>query len=666
MAHSGRRHLLFGLLATVLVAVAVRVTYYRELVRTQDFGRLMVDAQAYDRAAHGILEGSWPGDRVYYQDPLYPYVLAAQYALIGDSPARTAAVQMTLGVVTVVLVFFLAASVLGTLEAVIAGLLAATYKLFPFYEGFVLKTSLGVLLFSAALLTLVRARRKGYWLSFLSGALLGLASLVRANLLLQIPIALVWLLWPDSDSGWRRRSLRAAGHLLGVLIALAPFTWHNLRCGEFVLTTAQAGQNFYTGNNAGNDTGTYRPPFAVRPHPFFEELDFRRLAEREAGRELRPTEVSLFWFGKAFEWMRENPGDAARLFARKLALVLNHMEVPDNVSFQESAEETAFLRAPLPVFWVVLVLAALGLAVHTWSPATRLLAFALLALALSIALFYVFARYRIPMVPILLLFAAAAPAALVARIREKRWGRVALGLLVASAAGWVASRDLYPVNAAHAHYNRAVNAHHAGDHERALARVDAALLADPNHLLAHLLRADLRLGHGDLEGAAQDLRNAVPQSQGTPYEPQALVLLGRMQVKHGRVEDGLRYFVRALAIESHHVRATLEAASAEKSLGRGERAIERLRDFLRADPGNAEILNALGILEGEAGRFELARDAFQRAITSDPSNVAARLNLGRALEALGETDAARAVYRGILQVEPANAAAKRRLEALGG
>ena len=43
----------------------------------------MVDGRSYHEKALAILGGDWLGDRIFFQDPLYPYFLAALYAVFG-------------------------------------------------------------------------------------------------------------------------------------------------------------------------------------------------------------------------------------------------------------------------------------------------------------------------------------------------------------------------------------------------------------------------------------------------------------------------------------------------------------------------------------------------------------------------------------------------------
>ncbi len=94
--------------------------------------------------------------------------------------------------------------------------------------------------------------------------------------------------------------------------------------------------------------------------------------------------------------------------ARKLALTFNALELADTESQEVYAEWAWLLRIMGPFdFGLLLGLAALGAALTARSWRRLWLLYVLAATyALSVALFYVFARYRFPLVPVLMLLAA--------------------------------------------------------------------------------------------------------------------------------------------------------------------------------------------------------------------------------------------------------------------
>ncbi len=118
----------------------------------------------------------------------------------------------------------------------------------------------------------------------------------------------------------------------GFALAILPSTVTNALVGrshELILTTYQAGANFYIGNGPGA-TGTYQAPDFVEANPAREGDDFEAEAWRRSGRPLSPAQVSRFWLGEGLAHWREAPGDSLRLLLTKLGLLMHDFEVPDN------------------------------------------------------------------------------------------------------------------------------------------------------------------------------------------------------------------------------------------------------------------------------------------------------------------------------------------------
>src|SRR2546425_4303657 len=67
----------------VALATMLRVAHVLSLRATPWFDHLVVDPEYYDEWARRIAAGDWLGDRPFYMDPLYPYLLAAIYRLWG-------------------------------------------------------------------------------------------------------------------------------------------------------------------------------------------------------------------------------------------------------------------------------------------------------------------------------------------------------------------------------------------------------------------------------------------------------------------------------------------------------------------------------------------------------------------------------------------------------
>jgi 4-amino-4-deoxy-L-arabinose transferase-like glycosyltransferase len=419
------------LVLVLLLACALGVQAVLEWQASPYGAAPMLDEEGYIRWARAIAGGEVRGDAVFYQDPLYPYLLALALRLSGGALIGARLLQVGLGAVAVAATFGCGRRLFGVPAGLLAALLVALHGVHIYSQAELLKEPLATALTALFLWLGVRAdaeERRRDWLGL--GIALGLLSLLRGNALAFLPVAAAW--------AWLRPAGRARGAALvlcGAALAIAPVTLRNLVVGrELVLTTAQAGPNFYIGNNPLAD-GTYAALPFVRASPEFEARDFRAEAIRRTGRELTASDVSRFWWREALAWMREHPAQALRLWLRKAWLVVDSYEVPDNESF-------ACMRAHfMPSLWVgfvgmglLLGPAVVGAALWARRGAAALPALFALVYAGTLVAFFVVSRYRLPLVPPLAIFAARL---LVAIHDELAARRVRSALAMAGAAALV-------------------------------------------------------------------------------------------------------------------------------------------------------------------------------------------------------------------------------------
>lgn len=389
------------LLAVALLALILRLVYAWQISQAPFADVRLGDARAYHEWALRIADGDWLGQGVFYQAPLYPYVLAVVYKVFGDGAAILRFVQAVIGAGSCVLLAAAGMALFGEL-GVIAGVLLAIYPPAIFFDGLFEKSSL-VTFFTAALLYLLASGRTRSR-AFLAGVTLGLFALTRENALLLIIPIVAWFMTTDPSPRWHRVAAAAAG----VALMLLPVAARNYAVGGgFHLTTSQFGTNFYIGNHAGA-RGLYEPLLPGHGDAGDERADATRLAQEISGRPLSASEVSSFWAGRAFDFIRSEPIAWTQLMVRKLALTVNAAEIADTESQEVYAEWSSLLRRLTPLgFGVVASLAAFGIAItaREWRRLWFLYAIAI-AYALSVALFFVFARYRLPLAVVLMVPAA--------------------------------------------------------------------------------------------------------------------------------------------------------------------------------------------------------------------------------------------------------------------
>ena len=555
--------------AILTVALALRLAHVLTIRDYPLFDVLSLDSESYDRWARAIAGGELARGRPFYQAPLYAYFLAALHSVSGGDLLLPRVVNAILGTVHVGLVMHLGRRTFGTRVGLLAAALVALHGTFLFEEGKVMKTTLGVTLATATLVLLVEGRRRGgtgWWAAAgLAGAL---ATLVRENFLLFLLAVAAWLAWRTRDRGGRPALALAAGLIVG----LAPATLHNLSYeAELIPVTSQAGQNFYTGVHPGNPHGGYLVPDFVRRSPRFEEKDFAAEAERRAGRELTPGETSRYWLEEGLRVVGEDPARFAGLFFRKLGLLYHDFEIPDDEDVRFFRRYAPVLRLPLPGFGVLAVLGLLGLvlALRERNAPPELTIF-LVVYSLSVALFFVFSRYRLPLVAPLAVLGAHAAVTLGEEFRARRFRSLAAPALITVVLSVILFR---PPGAtptfANSHLSMGIAFEVQDRPEEALAQYREGLALEPEHAKLRRRAARLLFDEG--------------------------VELGRA----GRLAEAAEAFEEVVRLGEEPPGIHANLALAYEALGREKDAVSAARKALDADPGDRSMREMIGRLGGE-------------------------------------------------------------------
>jgi Flp pilus assembly protein TadD len=672
--------------AIALIALIVRIVHGWQMRGTPFFAALMGDARGYDVWAQQIAAGEWIGKDVFYQAPLYPYFLGVVYSVFGHDLLVVRIIQAIVGSLSCALVGYAGSRLLGVRAGLLAGLALALYAPAIFFDALIQKSVLDVF-FVAAMLALIarlsrmdeaRESRRTRWVWAALGVAAGCLALTRENAIVLPLVLAVWAVVsghgvPAGAKG--RRSTagpRVVFLALGLALVLLPVALRNYAVsGDFFLTTSQFGPNFYIGNHAGAD-GTYASLRFGRGSSEYERTDAQELAERAVGRTLTPADVSAYWTGRALDYIRTQPGAWLRLEARKLALLANATEMVDTESQESHAEWSMPLRVLGPVmhFGVLVPLAVFGLCV-TWRQRRQLwVLYAIAAVyALSTIVFYVFARYRYPLVPLLVLFAAAgvvrAQEYMRTRPRAPVSGAVAAAAVAAAIANWpLLSIDLMraitetnlgsalyengQLADAEARYRRAleiqpdyapaynnlgVTLRAAGRTAEAIRTYETGLTHRDDYPDLHYNLANALLEENRASEASTHLREAarvLPASAGVHNN------LGMALASEGRLAEAEKEFREAAALDPQSPKPLQNLGRILLEANRVDEAIAVLEEAVRRDPADADTHNNLGIALGMQGRLEAALTHFEEALRYNPGLEEARNNLQAVRAALAQ------------------------------
>lgn len=537
---------------------------------------LVADALSYHEWALRLLTRGLEAEPVFHQAPLFPLLLSGWYRLLGPSPNGSAALPLICLSNAMALALLIPLGRLG-LGSVSAGVWAFTLGLlhgpFIFYGMKLLPGPLGLLTGVLALLVLLAAReRPSHLLAAVAGLAWGLAALARAEILLFVPLAAVFLI---AGARGRPPTLlpRLVSFALGVGLALLPATAHNVGRGSFVLVASSGGENLFIGNQRGGNGG--HTPLHPRAGDLFSQ---RALAERLAAESLRKevsaAEVSAYWRARAIDEVRTAPLAWLGVMARKLGRLSHPGDPTDLYSFALERERYLSLLHALPVgAWTILFLGAVGLVLAWRTPYSRagpLIGWVALQLAVLLV-FFVDTRLRLGLLFALLPFA---------------------GLCAARAVeAWRAGRRLLPAVAALlalSGVTAGVISTRATPRDRVRL---ASVLSMQDRLDEALDSLDVELASSNPDGLALDTAGWIRQKQGRLEQAQSLY---RRALAAGlpaaRVSQVRSRLARTLELSGDAASAATEhdlaVASPEANAGAWyERGAFRLR---RGDPLGAE------------------------------------------------------------------------------
>jgi tetratricopeptide (TPR) repeat protein len=588
-ASDKRLHVLWPYGVIFLVALAVRLIYLYEIKDQPIIAILLGDAESYDTWAREIIQKGWLGERTFYQAPFYPYFLALIYSIGTRDFMLIRLVQAFLGSASCVLLAGAGTRFFDKKCGYVAGLLLALYAPALFFDLLIQKAVLGMF-FMCALLYLMsktgamgnrEGRQFSSWL--LMGMVLACMALTRENALVLIPVVVIWTIVSFRENGWRCVLAKGLFLILGLSLIFSPVILRNyIVGGEFVLTTSQMGPNFFIGNSK-EATGFYRPLIWDHSDWKFERTDARDLAEKALQRPLSPNEVSDYWMTEALSQVRQDPLRWLRLLGKKWLLTWNSVEISDSESIYAHYRYSGLLNALGTIFnfGVLCPLAVAGI-FFTWKNRKKLwgLYAVWVCFAASVALFFIFDRYRHPMSAVMLLFASAGLTCGYRCISEGRFRQLSMAALLTLACAVMVNWPMVSKANMEAptHFNIGYELENRGELDLARSYYLASLSLDDSNTMAH--------------------NN-----------------LGMVAMTQDRPAEAIESFKAAVAAKPDNWDARVNLGIALWSIGRKAEAVAQYEEVLRAVPDyNPSLYYNIACFHSLGGRTAEGLNWLRRAI----------------------------------------------------
>ena len=348
-------------------------------------------------------------ERVYaFRPPLFPFLWGCVYGVTGGAYAPIRIAFAFLGSASCAVAYLAGLELVGRRKvALLGGLLCAFYPPLIWHSVHLMTEPLFIFFGTFFLFALFRFRRTGKWRWLIAaGVSAGLGTLSRSVLMAFLPVAAVWIWWV------RGRRLRAIVEPLVfaavVLAVMSPWVIRNaIVLRAFVPATTDAGHGFYAANNP-NALADARGFWMPSSWAFVLKPGETSVGELEASSRL----VHLTW-----RYLLKNPRDAAVLMSRRFVTLWRFYP---HVEFMARERIWIYALSYVPLFPFVLF--GLGLA-HRGEKARLaniLLVDLLVATTTAMAVvFLAMMRYRVPLMPFLLMFAALGISAAWGQIRTR-------------------------------------------------------------------------------------------------------------------------------------------------------------------------------------------------------------------------------------------------------
>jgi 4-amino-4-deoxy-L-arabinose transferase-like glycosyltransferase len=401
------------------------------LAMTGQLGLQIVDERHYHVLATSLVEGrglATDSGLTSLRPPLYPTLVAGLWAVTGSRSLQVVrAVQGLVGLATAVLVYFIGRRLYDERAGLVAAAITAFYPALVLANSLLLTETVFTFLLTAcvaAVVTLLQRPRP--WVAFATGVLLGLAALTR-SVVWPFPLVLAPLMAWCIPTTVPRRLACCALLVAGYVAVVAPWAVRNTRLqGVPVVVDTIGGMNLRMGN------------YEFTPHDRIWDAVSRQGAQSWiVGLPPRPPNGGEWTEGQKERWAREQ---AVAFMRQHPGLTLWRAAIKFSDFWALDRDYAAAIQRGLyhPPMWAAVVATAamtlafplvIGLAIaggclkppSDWRSHLVLIVLVLFVTALHTIVFG-HPRYRLPLTPVLAVYAGAAVSARSwQRLPERGW-----------------------------------------------------------------------------------------------------------------------------------------------------------------------------------------------------------------------------------------------------
>jgi Tfp pilus assembly protein PilF len=364
------------------------------------------------------------------------------------------------------------------------------------------------------------------------------------------------------------------------------------------------------------------------------------------------------------DFFERQPGEAASLMLRKFRLFWNHYEIPNHHNkYFVTINYTAFLKILVVGFKLIAPLAVMGivLAVMTLSSSAvvRLYIGFVLVYMASLIPFFITARYRLPVVPFLVVFAAVGIWKMADVLQKKRWRHAGIAAGAGAAAALFVTWPMmdYDFGFNHTVIGTVYSDRATEDPENAVEHVEKAIVEYKTALELRPLSVDAhynlgvtyqRIGY--FSGAVEELEVTVRLQPTHAYAAKALV-----EARASLEETGDRIDRSAIP------RTMFERGVDYTNRKQTDQARLMYAQVLKMDPHHAGAWSQMGAIYFDEGNYRKAILTFKKGLKYKRDHFVLNNNIAGAYFKTGNTKRARRHWEKCLEIDPDNESVRRQL-----
>ncbi len=594
-------------------AFIVRLIILINFSKSPSFYVPIIDEDNYNNLARSLAAGENIDRSFFWQPFFYPFLLSIIYYLTGSSIFAAKFIQIIIGSMTCLIIYFLAEEIFDKKTGIIAGMTASLYAPVIFFETMLL--SEGTAAFFSALLLFILLKIKksqNVILLLLFGIISGLSIITRPTFLPFIFIAYCWLFFVFLKDKMAKKLIINNGFILlfGLFVILFPVSLKNFfLTGNFTFLPHSGPINFFIGNNPQADK-----TIQLRPGSDWDNLV--SMAKNDGARNLQ--EEKHYYSKLVVNYMLSDPADFIKGLFKKSLQLISSREIPrttDVYIFRKYSGLFSMLvwkagKFGFP-FGLLLPLAVIGVFFnHKKIP--LYFYFLTASYSLSIILVFISSRQRLPVIPPLIVIAAAGSAALIGNIKadmqNKKWLKLsAMVLLIIFIFGIISLPGPFASEKFNYESEMFTNA------------------------------ATSSLGKGNVAESLNYLNKALTLN---PQNHVAYRLLGLIYLIQNNYKESEHYFKKAISIDPQYAEAYYDYGNLYYLLKNYDEALIKFRETARLSPGFFEAHINAGSIYFLKRDFNEAIFHFEKALVIKPSNDLAHKKIGDAFIETGNFEKA--------------------------